>query len=302
MILPNINYLDAKPLSQVSNAGSIQLEPLTTEDWELIDINSDFLEGGGLLQQVSIVYPNQILTFKLGTDYVRVKVVSNGFISSLQFSSSENEVSDSEDSSHMSLDESEESTQSHITEAHESLVTNQSNLFLRLVANTQVIVNPKPRARKRDPRNFPISTALRIQPSKDDFSHSMKDLFQDFDMASPPEQLTAFVNPLTLSSDVPGWDDTVKKLISSMSGDNYLASLGPTYAFAFLTTNANVDNDVQKCDQILITVLPSDEVSKGHIGENLKTSFSFLSYLSFVLYDFYTMLLLKAYKSEDMHY
>ncbi len=284
MILPNVNYLDVKPLSQVFNAGSIQLEPLTTEDWELIDVNSDFLEGGGLLQQVSIVYPNQILTFKVGTDYVRVKVITNGFVSSFDFAASENEVSDGDDSSYMSLDESDESLQSHITEAIESVDLRQSNLCLRLVANTQVIVIPKPRARKRDCRNFPISKALRIQPSKDDFSLSMKYLFQDFEVASSPEQLTVLVNPLTLSSDVPGWDDTIDNLSSSVSGDNHLESLGPTYAFAILIINANIENDVQKCDQMLITVLPSEEVSKGHIGENLFTSFSCLYNIILVLF------------------
>ena len=51
-------YVDVQPLAEVANAVSIQIEPLSISDWELIDPNTQYLEEGGLLQQVSVVYPN----------------------------------------------------------------------------------------------------------------------------------------------------------------------------------------------------------------------------------------------------
>ena len=52
----------------------MEVEPLTVSEWEIIECHALFLENGGLLNQISIVYPNQILELKLparlgGTDY-----------------------------------------------------------------------------------------------------------------------------------------------------------------------------------------------------------------------------------------
>jgi hypothetical protein len=56
----------------------VQLEPLTVEDWELIEAHAEWLEGGGILQQISVVYPKQVLSIRFDAfsdDIARVKVV-----------------------------------------------------------------------------------------------------------------------------------------------------------------------------------------------------------------------------------
>ena len=57
-------FVEALPC--VANATSVQLEPLSKQDWELLQQHADQLEGGDLLQQISLVYPGQILPFQLG--------------------------------------------------------------------------------------------------------------------------------------------------------------------------------------------------------------------------------------------
>jgi Peroxisome biogenesis factor 1, N-terminal len=56
----------------------VQLEPLTVEDWELMEAHAEWLEGGGILQQISVVYPKQVLSIRFDAfrdDIARVKVV-----------------------------------------------------------------------------------------------------------------------------------------------------------------------------------------------------------------------------------
>ena len=57
------------------------MEPLTTEDWELLEIHAESLERGGLLAQVTVVYPNQTLTLAVGhRDSVQVRIVPSTFL------------------------------------------------------------------------------------------------------------------------------------------------------------------------------------------------------------------------------
>jgi hypothetical protein len=57
------------------DAAAVEVEPLTTCDWESLEVYAQVLEDGGLLQQVSVVYPQQILTLKVAdSEVVRVRV------------------------------------------------------------------------------------------------------------------------------------------------------------------------------------------------------------------------------------
>jgi hypothetical protein len=65
-----------RPLAFVQDVATIHLEPLSVSDWELLESDAQFLEEGGLLQQVSLVYSNQILPLQVkGRDMVHVKVL-----------------------------------------------------------------------------------------------------------------------------------------------------------------------------------------------------------------------------------
>lgn len=58
-------FVYVRALSSIVYATDVTLEPLTVEDWDLIDIYSEWFEQGGLLQQVSVIYINQILSLQV---------------------------------------------------------------------------------------------------------------------------------------------------------------------------------------------------------------------------------------------
>ena len=65
-------------LPSVEHAAQLLVEPVTFEDWELLQMNAAWLEGGGLLNQISIVYPNQVVPLLLsnGSDRAHARVLS----------------------------------------------------------------------------------------------------------------------------------------------------------------------------------------------------------------------------------
>jgi hypothetical protein len=132
-------------LSAVKNATDLHVEPLSVDDWVLLEANAEWLEQGGLLQQVSLVYPGQILTLCAGgRDVVRVRVASSNFASK----------------------------QSLWPGDDDDTGVSSTHKCLRLVADTQVIVAPKTKAgeQTRD------TAKLTIVPAINDYSESILEL------------------------------------------------------------------------------------------------------------------------------
>lgn len=166
--------VSVQPIYMVKHASAVYLEPLTTNDWELIEMYAGQLEAGLLLSQVSIVYPTQTLSLQLGTDIVHLRVLENGF----------------------------------------------SMNCLHLVAESEVIIAPKPRETKKaadigDETQFSISPPLRLLPSDAEFSTNMKAVLEVFNdcgssvskLLPCPPLLTGFMHPLTLSKRIDGWNE-----------------------------------------------------------------------------------------------
>lgn len=186
-ILPTM--IEVEPLPCVMDATDIYLEPCKTSDWEMVEIFAQELESGLLLQQVSIVYPDQILPLYIGSDYVYLRVLEQGF-------GNNNE--------------------------------NGKVECLRLVTSSQIIISPKPRNKTEKQLEYPVSIPLRIQPTVADFSMDMKkffDAFQPVGSKTPsctkmssmiihsPPLLCVWVHPKTLQK-LPGW----KEINSSNNG------------------------------------------------------------------------------------
>jgi hypothetical protein len=148
----------------VLNAASIQLEPLSSSDWELLEIYSSDLENGGLLRQISIVYPNQLLTLTLGRDVVHVRVLSQGFMSVL---SDHNHRQQHQQTSH---------------DGKKNIMNQDYPTCLRLIADTQVIITPKPRNPHRPQLEIPqelrtgCRKRLRVQPHMEHFNPKMMEI------------------------------------------------------------------------------------------------------------------------------
>ena len=53
----------------------VEVEPITTSDWESLEVYAQALEDGGLLQQVSVIYPQQVVLLKVAdSEMVQVRV------------------------------------------------------------------------------------------------------------------------------------------------------------------------------------------------------------------------------------
>eukprot|EP00557_Chaetoceros_sp_GSL56_P007143 CAMPEP_0176504852 /NCGR_PEP_ID=MMETSP0200_2-20121128/16174_1 /TAXON_ID=947934 /ORGANISM="Chaetoceros sp., Strain GSL56" /LENGTH=1112 /DNA_ID=CAMNT_0017904351 /DNA_START=82 /DNA_END=3420 /DNA_ORIENTATION=+ len=168
-------------LASVKDASWVELEPESTNDWELLEIFAETLEAGSLLGQISVVYPGQRFSIILGSDgaHVVVKKIS---------STAPVGVEDAESPS-----------------------------CLRLVSDTEVIIIPKPRGGATVMnKEYAPSQPLRIIPNESDFSPEMKklkrmlqvDVLDDF-IPCPPF-FTAWIHPDTLEN-IQGWDEVHDK-------------------------------------------------------------------------------------------
>jgi hypothetical protein len=63
----NVMKVTLRALPMVKNAAAVTLEPLSTHDWELLEIYAEQLEESTLLGQVSMLYPHQILPIQIQT-------------------------------------------------------------------------------------------------------------------------------------------------------------------------------------------------------------------------------------------
>jgi hypothetical protein len=174
------------PLERVSNASIVYVEPISTEDWELLEMNAEDLEAGALLNQVSIVYPGQTLVIKVNNVSLNIQILKERFTA-------------------------------------QSCSRDKEFQCLRLVANTEIIVKPKPRGWENSERERkrPPSKAVRVLPHEGDLSDEMKRfhcVLKESDPFVPsllprPPPFTIIMHPSTLKDIVPydSFSDDTKK-------------------------------------------------------------------------------------------
>ena len=179
-----------RPLSNVPIAERVTFEPLTVSDWEMIEMEATILEDGGLLDQITVVSLDQVLPLRFGgrlgtlESAAWIKVVGEGFVTSSS-RSMDSYISDECDASFTSDSEFDSSTD--ISADYDDgnpirTVSTDQPLCVRLMAETEVIIIPKPRVRKegtieedkesmRSSCAEPIyspSSPLRVQPTSSD--------------------------------------------------------------------------------------------------------------------------------------
>jgi Peroxisome biogenesis factor 1, N-terminal len=148
-------FVSVQAFPRIEYGTRVDVEPLTTEDWELLEIHSEAMEHGELLNQVSVVYPDQVLRFRVGSNGDQVNIVVKG----VQTASS-------------ALSESSiwPSIPSHKTSDEITTTT----CCVLLVQDTEVVVAPKPRPSKRVSSWTP---SLRLLPSDADWGETL-DIFK----------------------------------------------------------------------------------------------------------------------------
>jgi Peroxisome biogenesis factor 1, N-terminal len=163
-------YVQVRSLPEIESALTLTVEPLTCDDWELLEMEAAWLEEGGFLQQASVVFPNEVLNLRLsnGTDTACVRVLPDSF---------------DKDKDRVNV--------------WPDVDTTRLLPCLRLVADTQLVVVPKP----REAVSVASECVLRIHPSVEIFEDNpvMIELAHVMAIALPSvSQRDAAVHPETL--------------------------------------------------------------------------------------------------------
>ena len=161
-------FATVEALDRVDYGSRVLVDPLTTEDWELLEIHSQAMEYGGLLNQISVVYLNQMLELSIGTgnDVVRmaVKETESGSFASMESSVWPEMV-----------------TPALLSSGEDDGKSSQTPPCVLMMQDTEVVIAPKPRAQKK---TASWSSPLRLLPSDEDWGEVSKDLSDIVDVRS----------------------------------------------------------------------------------------------------------------------
>ena len=150
------DFVSVHALTRVDYGMRVLVEPATVEDWELLEIYGAFIEDGGLLSQVSLVYPFQKLTLRIGgMDRATIRVTE---IFTGAFSGPGNDVP------LVWPDVSSKGSGGNGSNEY-----NSSPKCALLIQDTEIVVKPKTRSKKKIPS---WSDPFRLIPSDADWGES----------------------------------------------------------------------------------------------------------------------------------
>lgn len=202
----SISEVEVSALSTIDDAEQILVEPVTDDDWRLIESSAAWLEEGGLLRQLSVVYPGQIVTTRLERNVTAsFRVLPDSFRGPLCV------WSDSE----------------------------PLRPCLRLAADTRVVV--KPRAAKSTQRSADL--ALRVLPSLEDYSVAARELAQRLEVnVVSVAQFSAAVHP-TVALNLHDSDDSNEFLASITCSSSIQQRLSTSEAIIWVSSSEFVPVD-----------------------------------------------------------
>jgi hypothetical protein len=210
-------YVYVSALSSVMDIDSLQVEPVTPADWILLQQKADWLESGGFLQQVSLVYSNQIMPLHLGSlGVAQVRVLPSNFVSK-----------------------------------HDSPWPTEDNLLMetdpprcfRLVADTHIEIAPKLPTIAR-------GQTLKIVPSREDYTEPMLSLARELEVSMIRIQpCSVAIHPKTIVQFTQHWsqDDRVRyaSIVASRASDDSRSVTGP-HIVQVLTSEAIPEDSIGK--------------------------------------------------------
>ncbi|KAL7530177.1 hypothetical protein ACHAXR_008670 [Thalassiosira sp. AJA248-18] len=283
--------VSVRPLSNVPISERVTFEPLTISDWEMIEMEASVLEDGGLLNQITVVYPGQIFPIQFGghlDGLAWIKIVDEDFgTSSNQRMDTQNfEQSDTSLASDSDFDSSTDSSSDEYE--YNSLMESGDNSrcrhrCVRLMAETEVAVIPKPRIRQEEPSENEIpnecpsndkpiyctSTPLRVQLVCSDLSHEVSIAEESPSLPNPPLG-SVCVHPSTLVQ-IPGYQQCIEA--HCHSGQNGLKEELPPMVVTIRKVGGPYSPQFEAgqkrgtgCDVAVATIHASECAHKGHIG------------------------------------
>ena len=165
--------VSVRAIPYVPVAKQVTFEPLTTSDWEMIEMEASILEDGGLLNQITVVYPGQVLPLRL----IPLQSELNRSFKRIETDAWIKVVEDHNAADQRSTD-SESDSDSSFENGNEMDLNEKFTPCVRLMAETEVVVIPKPRVKEpentqveSEPLNQP-SQPFRVQPTAIDYEDS----------------------------------------------------------------------------------------------------------------------------------
>ena len=283
--------VSVRPLSDVPIAERVTFEPLTVSDWEMIEMEACMLEDGGLLNQITIVYPGQTFPLRFGghlgnlESAAWIKVVDEEFCgASSNHQQMDTYASDKSCASSSSFDSDSDfdsSTDSNDDGTNGITRRLHQCQCLRLMAETEVAVIPKPRIKRNELNEdkesnehtsieepiFCPSNPLRVQPTSSDISHPCEITGESYSLPNPPLGFVT-VHPLTLMQ-IPGYEQYNKLSCQhdQISGTD-LESLPPmVVTMRKVKRHATEKATCTRCNDVVVGIIQaSNSMHKGHIG------------------------------------
>jgi hypothetical protein len=156
-----------RALGKVRYATRVQVDPLTTEDWELLQVHAELLEDGAFLKQISLVYRDQRLRLSLPTARMAAAKQRDTIQVTVQDISTTVEMPSSPWPE--LLDEDNAGSTAHDEEDYVALLTR----------DTEIVITPKPRSKEDmfDPSSW--SEPLQVIPGALDVQKETSAEFQD---------------------------------------------------------------------------------------------------------------------------
>ena len=273
------------PIADVPTAERVTFEPITVADWEMIEMEANMLEDGGLLNQITVVSPGQILPLRFGGNWgslesaAWIKVVDIGCgdmtsnsemnISHAYATSDDLEFDDSSTDSDVDDFITEEYTSGHY---HPKC--------MRLMAETEVVVIPKSRIQNEEDLSyneeddsiaatssndaiFCPSMPLRVQPTFLDAQYTVSILNESQYSLPNPQLGFVTVHPLTLMQ-LPGYQLCNKITDIDANMPPMVATIRKVNSpYAKKELSDSGCNDVSV---VLCIIHASKSTHKGHIG------------------------------------
>ncbi|KAL7435418.1 hypothetical protein ACHAXH_006391 [Discostella pseudostelligera] len=277
-------FASVRVLTNVPIAERVTFEPLSVSDWEMIEMESTLLEDGGLLNQITVVSPNQVFPLNFGRNFGSVE--SSAWIKVVD---DDNHTTDDCNSTFSSSDSDIDASPDHTDDDDNctSAVRNNNHRCVRLMAETEVVVIPKPRMRIEEPKDtktslpppmeepvFCPSTPLRVQFNLSDVHQTSLANEAFLSLPNPPLGYV-FVHPSTLTR-LPGYQHCIATRYQNdqpkCADEEYPQFVvtvrrvrGPFANYS----HPDAGKDHGTGDDVAVAIVhASDSTREGHIGMN----------------------------------